>query len=271
MLTSILSSFFQSMPDFKGKRRIARLLFKSSNSQLQVKGKYHLKYNIPNYQESIGLDLLINGIYESNHIKFLSSIINPNGVFIDIGANIGAISLPLARLLPNLTIYSIEASPKVFKYLNTNISQNNLKNIIPINRAINDADADAIPFYSPDGQYGKGSFSAVFTKKPEYIECQRLDEFIAENKIANVDAIKIDVEGYEYQVLKGAKKLLNSAIAPKFIIMEYVDWAERLAKNEKATAQKLLIECGYELYNLHSGKKLAKVIEEGSMMILAKK
>src|SRR5688500_2921346 len=95
------------LPDFKGKRRLGKLLMKSKINQAQdvdVTGKFNCKYILPNLKETIGYDIYINGIYEKEIIDYLSKLIPSNGKLLDIGANIGAISIPLAKTRQDIQI-----------------------------------------------------------------------------------------------------------------------------------------------------------------------
>jgi hypothetical protein len=72
---------------------------------------------LPNLYETISFDIFINGIYESETHKLLESRIPLNGIFLDIGANIGSIILQLCKGRSNLQCLAVEASPWVFNFL----------------------------------------------------------------------------------------------------------------------------------------------------------
>jgi len=87
--------------------------------------------------------------------------------------------------------------------------------------------------------------------------------------------IKIDVEGYEYHVFKGAETLLSGHEAPD-ILFEFVDWAEDLAKDISiGDAQRLLKSCGYRIFYFSENKKVLDevkgVLVTGSYMLYATK
>ena len=143
-----------------------------------------------------------------------------------------------------------------------------LKNI-----AISNLDDQVLNFYSPGREYGKGSFSPVYTDLPEQVKTISLDTLLIKENIAKVDFIKVDVEGYEYFVFKGAASLLQQEIAPD-ILFEFLDWAEdRVPGRKKGDAQKLLREYGYTLYGMVENKpvRLEEMIMERPGMIFATK
>jgi FkbM family methyltransferase len=271
----MISHILRQLPPFKGKARLARLLLRNrgvSEKVQLVTGDYGLKYFVPNTNESIGFFLLINGIYEKDVSDYIIRTAPVNALFIDIGINIGSISLPVAKRRPDCKIIGVEAASEVFECLQRNIAINNGLNITPINKAVSDKDGELVSFYSPEEQFGKGSMSPVFTEDGKMIETITLDQLVKDHNCSKVDIIKIDVEGYEYKVFKGGKGLLSPDKAPD-IIFEFVDWAEDLAQGMQiGDSQRLIKEYGYTLYNFDKIKDgPIETILHGSMNILASK
>jgi len=164
--------YWKYLPVFKGKKRLIRFLHKNKinlSKDVTFKLKSDLIFTVPNLKENIAFDLFFEGIYEKPLVSYLSKNIPFNGTFIDVGANIGAISVLLAKLRPDVTIYAFEASPRVFGFLTLNIVHNKLKNIIAINKAVHTEDDIVLDFFSPEDQFGKGSFSSVFTRTSEQV------------------------------------------------------------------------------------------------------
>src|SRR5450631_1930090 len=115
-----MSSIFRKLPLFKGKLRLARFLCRKSIREAQdiwIRGKYGCVYLLPNLIENVSLEIYVNGIYEQSSLDFLVKKIPPGGVFLDLGANIGAISAPLSRRRKDIRIVCAEASPRLFGYL----------------------------------------------------------------------------------------------------------------------------------------------------------
>ena len=269
-------NFLKNLPDFKGKRRMARMLLGKSlkvKTDIVVKGKYHLKYKIPNLVENIGFEILINGVYESDTIRFILDCLPENAVFIDVGANIGAIVLPVCRLKEDVFSVAVEASSRVYDYLVNNRQLNGISNVVLINNAVSETDNDELNFYSPESVYGKGSFSPVYTQVHEKVKTITLDTLLKNEKIEKVDFIKVDVEGYEYFVFKGAADILQQKNSPD-ILFEFLDWAEAALPGQQAgDAQRLLKGYGYTLYELIGSKLIAlpEVLTNRSGMLFATK
>ena len=273
-----MDALFRRLPIFKGKQRLARLLYSNSianKKDFWVKGKHDCEYFLPNLIENIGFEIFINGIFEEETSDFFASALPANGVFLDLGANIGTISIPLIKKRQDIKIVCVEAAPWIFNYLQKNLARNDAQNVTAINKVLFYTDNEEVNFYSPSDKFGKGSLSPVFTDKLVKVKTVKIDSLIKDLGLGKVDIIKIDVEGYEYHVFKGAIELLGKADAPD-ILFEFVDWAEGNAKGiEVGGAQQILLDLGYHIYCFDNKskhmKELKGVIKEGFFMLFASK
>lgn len=269
----MLDNFLRILPDFKGKRRLTKMIFKNKIEHARdivIQGRLDCQYLLPNLIETVAQEIFVNGGYEPESIQFISENLPQNGVFIDIGCNIGAISIPLAKKRKDLKIYSIEGSQRVFDYFVKNIALNKLTNITPIKAALSDKDGMEMTFYSPDVKFGKGSFSKNFVSNSEPLKTSTLSSLVKQYNISQIDFVKIDVEGYESKVFAGGlDDIVNHS---PIILFEFADWAEATAIDCKTgDAQELLRSLNYKLYDFdHPGKPL-EGIKKQSGMILAKK
>ncbi|MBI5902382.1 MAG: FkbM family methyltransferase [Deltaproteobacteria bacterium] len=159
-----------------------------------------------------------HGYYEPHIMNFLKKIIGSHFVSIDIGANIGAISLPLSHIAASGIVYSFEASKNNFAYLRKNIMANNVKNIEPINMGIYDKKCQ-LDFSYVEEVAGCSFLSTVGVKEgvSEVIDCIRLDDWIIENNIQKVDFIKLDVEGAEIHAINGSLNTFKN-LKPDLIV-----------------------------------------------------
>jgi len=273
----MLHKLFRRLPNFRGKSRFSRLLlgkYIHLAKDILVKGRFNCEYLLPNITESISFEIFIYGIYESETFDFLISAIPQGGCFLDLGANIGSITIPLKKQRQDIQCICVEASPWIVEYLKKNVLLNFVEGSIQIlNRALFDKGGEILPFYSPTDKFGKGSFSPAFTKEVVEVTTITIDQLAKDYGLPQVDMIKIDIEGYEYFAFKGAATLLYSEQAPD-IFFEFVDWAEELAGLNKGAAQQVLIEAGYNLYRFTENGKLSpslEVITRGSEMLFASK
>lgn len=274
-MIEFIARISRRLPGFRGKYRLLRAAFSraiNKEKDISITGRNNISYLLPNINEVIGFSLYINGVYEPEFIEFIIKRVPRNGVFIDAGANIGSICIPVAKRRPDITIVAVEASPKVFRYLAHNVQVNHCHNIRPVNKALSDTDGLSIQFYSPEGLFGKGSMSPVFTKEGESVSTVTIDSLAAELNIDRIDFMKIDVEGHEKKVFQGMNRFFRERKIGN-ILFEFVDWAEEMAEGCKpGDAQQLLLEKGFGL-SLCTGNSLAAlpgVLKKGSAMLYAK-
>jgi len=267
-------------PGLPGKARAARLMLGSllQSEDVTLSDRTGCEYLVPSLREPVAFHLLVDGAYEPETLQLLLSRIGPGSTFVDVGANIGALAIPAAQKIgPSGRVVAIEASPRVFPYLAHNVAINGTSNIHLRNCAASDSESPALPFYeAPAGHFGMGSLGPQFHAEPAPVPAQTLDRILAEENIAEVTVLKVDVEGSESAVFRGAAGLLNSP-HPPMVIFEFCDWAEARLHNEKTgDAQRLLREYGYQLWPLeHFGRRDSRPLErelvEGSAMLVAEK
>lgn len=141
------------------------------------------------------------------------------GIFIDIGANIGKYTVKIGNQLKDRgKVIAIEPQPANFKALEKNVKLNNLKNVYLKKVACSDSNGFTKFYIDYIGDYD-GRHSLIKNKRSRKkikVRIQKLDFILDELKIKEVDLIKIDVEGAESLVLKGALKTLKNS-HPKII------------------------------------------------------
>jgi FkbM family methyltransferase len=141
-------------------------------------------------------------------------------IVIDVGSHIGHHTLIAAkRVGPKGKVVAIEADPKNFEILNKNIELNKLNdNVITSNYAVSSKE-EKIKLFTPQENSGNTIYNTIIsdrvapTEKFIEINANTLDRLVEENGIKHEDVnwIKIDVEGAELEVLKGAHKILSES------------------------------------------------------------
>ena len=261
-----------------GKARLAKTLLDRSLCDKDVEiDASGCQWIVPSLREPIAFHLLINGVYEPETIKLLPDHLDSGAVFVDVGANIGAFTVLASKKVGSGgKVIAIEPSPRIFPYLEKNISLNHLSNVRTKQCAACDLDAQQLRFYeAPVDHFGMGSLAPQFHEASVSVAAQTLDHILAEEKIKHVNILKVDVEGFEAAVFKGARQLLTGK-NPPLIVFELCDWAEaRVPKGKVGDAQQVLKEWGYQIWSLsdflRNKRSLSNIIKKGSIMLVARK
>lgn len=157
----------------------------------------------------------INFEYTSIFIKLIEKV----GVFFDIGANIGYYSIVGASCNPELRVVAFEPSEGPMVYASENVKLNHLeKNITiePVALANTNGKIDFYnlrnkkfpSIYNLSGEHNTGAKKDRDAKKVS-VNATRLDNYVTQHKISTIDLIKIDTEGSEHLILKGAEQVLQ--------------------------------------------------------------
>ncbi|WP_430418539.1 FkbM family methyltransferase [Phenylobacterium sp.] len=197
-------------------------------------------YVLPN-DDTISAALRDSGEFakpESDLIRDYMTAVG-HGVLIDVGANLGAISLPVAKACPQSMILAIEANRSMAGVLVANVHLNGLGNV-EVYHAAAGRDRGLTRFPDPTLQ-SSGNLGAIHAQTPVRrmtpTRLLKLDEFAT----ADVRFVKIDVEGHEPDVLRGASRLLNE-VRPVFLIEANPSGPRR------AESAQILLDAGYELF-----------------------
>jgi FkbM family methyltransferase len=185
----------------------------------------------------------------------IKKYIKPGDTVIDVGGNLGFFILILNELIgDNGKIYSFEPSGLLKDKLTATIQNNNLINVTIVNQGLGESEGSTTLHYNPK-QSGLTSIVSDFENNSlsEEIKITTLDKFV-ENISDRVSFIKIDTEGYEPQVLKGAKELIKRD-KPTIYIELGGDYQE-----SSAEAIKIMKELNYyceaenlDLKTIHAG------------------
>lgn len=169
--------------------------------------------------------------------QYFSDIIQSDWNIVDVGANIGMMTLLFSKLVPKGKVLSIEASEQNFNMLQKNISKHDIENVTTINAYVSESDSEA----SGEIHYlwtGRGSVartSGVF-------QFSTLDTIIEQNNF-RPDLIKIDIDGYDFEAVKGCVKTLD--IYSPILLVELVDEALQLHGYIKNDVIEFLKTLGY--------------------------
>ncbi len=136
--------------------------------------------------------------------------------FVDVGAHIGRYSMMTAKRIGNLgRVIAIEAHPETFELLKKNMALNGFHNVTTINSVVS-SQKGKVKLYLAGHDSGFTIYNTIMinrakpTEKFLEVEANTLDNILNENNVQRVNYVKIDVEGAELEVLKGAVNTLSS-------------------------------------------------------------
>ena len=151
-------------------------------------------------------------IWDKRDIEIIiNQIKNDNTIFIDIGCNYGAYSIPIAKLKNKINVYCIDPSEKALNQLKDNIKLNDIKNIEYFKIGVGEKNKNA--FFNDEIKNYKNSGSYEISNKysGKKILIDSIDNLIENGKIIPKKKIivKIDVEGYEFLALQGMMQTIK--------------------------------------------------------------
>jgi FkbM family methyltransferase len=161
--------------------------------------------------------ILVTGDWEPKTWNALAQHIPAGGTFIDVGAHIGTYSLKAAKLVgPQGRVIAVEPNHDTLLKLQDNIRASGAGAVIlvaPV--ACSDSETTLTFYAAPRANTGMSSLSLTNAGRlggiaaSYQVRARRLDDIVKEAGVTRVDAIKIDVEGAEFMVLKGAVEILD--------------------------------------------------------------
>lgn len=205
----------------KSKILIARILY-NIVTQFVGKGKKTVRRQTIKYEldlsEGIELSLYLFGSFQSHISNSKLLNIKADGTIIDVGANVGLMSLQFAARVPHGRVYSFEPTNYAFKKLKKNLSLNPLLacRIFPHQVFISEKSGTntsmvAFSSWKVDGTRNVSNHLVHLgsPKETTGVLVLSLDDFVEKNHLTRINLIKIDTDGYEYEVLKGARKAIK--------------------------------------------------------------
>jgi len=199
-------------------------------------------------------DIFLTGgkshISEIRLAKYLIKNLHSDSTFIDVGAHYGYFSLIASDIVKDGKVYSFEPSSKSFNILKRNVSS--ITNVTIFNKAVSQGNSP-IAFYEFDNlhseynstqisQFENEDWFKAIKPNMQKIDSISLSTFCTDNSIYP-DIIKIDVEGFENEVIKGAENLLTSSKKKLIVILEYLEPKRGNAAHKEAFS--LLSRWGY--------------------------
>lgn len=177
----------------------------------------------------------------------LRRLLRAGDVYVDVGANIGTETVPAAKLVgPTGVVHAFEPNAEVLGLLERSLQANGLTNVQAHLRAVSDFDGE-IGLSVPESSSGLATASKEVPPGGLTVEAVRLDGF-EPLRTRTIRLLKIDVEGHEYPVLKGAERLLAEGRV-EHVLIEI--WPDEGVTFDEVDVVRFLRSFGYVPAQLH--------------------
>lgn len=204
--------------------------------------------------------LYIFGVWEPDATAALLPYLREGSTVIDVGANIGYFSL-LASVAVGASgsVHAVEALPSTVELLERNIELNRARNVTVHPVAASDHDGEVEVFRATEAFLGSSS-----TRKGEHgegrVRSMRLDDLFEQVDGSDLSILKIDVEGDEAAVLRGAARLLETMRAPAAALVELSPGGSAEQRHNRRTVLDLMSSHGFAAFgvpNEYSSRRYA--------------
>ena len=227
---------------------------------------YVLKFHPTGLARDKWVDVNYTHAAEDN---FFLDYVKKNNTVIDVGANIGTVTLLLANIVgKNGNVYSIEPHPTTHRYLVENIKLNKFENVTTFNIALGEKSMQVnFSNFKSDDQNKILNLGSKLS-----IKMSKLDDLPIKESM--IDLLKIDTIGYEKFVLLGANSLLKKCKVVQFPIGgAYHKFSDYYGYDFKEVLD-LLRKNNFGLYSYDQKKTLSKILDyvippEGDLLAIA--
>ncbi len=193
---------------------------------------------VPPHDQYVGRSFKEYGEFSEGELKLFTHFVRKGSVVLDIGANIGAHTVPLARLVgPEGVVVAFEPQPVLYRILSANLLLNSVTNTLTYGMALGDTVGECrIPVLDYSQPFNFGGLAMDMVEDGEAVPLGRLDDF----NLPRVNFIKIDVEGFEAKVLAGAAQTIERCRPIMYIENDRADKSAELIQ--------LLFDMNYRLW-----------------------
>jgi FkbM family methyltransferase len=203
--------------------------------------------------EAIGRVLAVTGSWEPHVTTAFRKLLSPGDVVIDVGANIGYHTLLAAKLVgPGGHVYAFEPAAGTFTALTANIALNHASNVTALCIAAGAASGEA----TLDNRSWGGPLHSFIRRESESsepssnatsVQVEPVATFVQPEHLSRLRLVKIDVEGYEHEVLQGLQPLFDDGARPALILEVHPD-ATGAVPLLRELAERFALQ-GYRLYD----------------------
>jgi FkbM family methyltransferase len=166
--------------------------------------------------------LLSDGVYESELTEVVDTLLRGGDTFVDVGGNEGYFSILAASKVKEGLVFCIEPQKRLLPVIQRNIELNAISSVSVNNIAFSDRKGSIQLYLRPSTNTGSSSFFKHWTLggASQSVETVTLDEFVEQQSLKRIRLIKIDCEGAEGLVIKGATNSIQNHLFD-FLVVDY--------------------------------------------------
>ncbi|MBS1519462.1 MAG: FkbM family methyltransferase [Bacteroidetes bacterium] len=235
-----LSSWFKASEDLKASISDGIVWLADENIAIYTSADNYIEWTI-----------LSTGTYEDETNKLIKISLNPGGVAMDVGGNIGLQSIRMSKSVGEQgKVFVFEPLIHLQEKLSRNIQLNKADNVKLFPYALSNHESEA-DFHISKGNWNQGTFNISNNQsgtEVQHVIIKVADELPEIKALNRLDLVKIDVEGFEYQVLLGLKQTIGK-YKPRIIFEYDKNYWEANAQNFNECFD-FLSSLGYTLYQI---------------------
>lgn len=199
---------------------------------------------------------MLTAVWEPQSVKVIDRFVRPGDVCIDVGANVGALTLALARATGETgRVFAFEPGPPTYRRLTANILLNPSLSGVVHTCQLGVSDKPGILKWVEDpSNRGNGW---LLRKDGTDVPVVTLDGFCQKNAVSRVSFIKVDVEGMEYEVFKGAVSTLRGS-KPILYFETRQPFVKVRGFDIFGEIERMLTEIGYRLFKVDQNGNIAR-------------
>jgi FkbM family methyltransferase len=172
--------------------------------------RWNVRMFFPAQRKGFGKFIFAFREYYEPELAYLEKILSPGKVFVDVGANFGVYTLIASKLVGEAgKVFAFEPTAESFAILQQNIALNQFSNVRGFQVALSNTRGKGWLYHGWDPVGNSLGMDSLGDGKGEAVQIETLDNLFEQNGVERVDAIKIDVEGAEELVLRGAIRSLT--------------------------------------------------------------
>jgi FkbM family methyltransferase len=235
---------------------LPRFLIPKPNGEQVIETIHGFKLRVdPENDMGVERSLYYTGTYEKGTLHVIETILRPGDTFVDIGANIGLMTVHAALCVGvSGRVVAYEPNPETNDILQRNVVLNELGNVQVRPFAVGAERSTGMIFDHPDPNRGRATMVGSDHERAGHeVEVVALDEEFADGE--RVDMIKMDIEGYELEALKGMRSMLERA-EPPMLIIEYSELRENSSGQEPRPIYDFIDQLGvYRFFRTSKSKE----------------